>query len=62
MRSQITRVANGFRVIARAFGSKLEGTKSAEASGQADPEGADMSEGEILGAPSDSAAAFRKAA
>ena len=34
----------------------------AEASGQVDPEDADMSEGEILGAPSDSAVAFRKAA
>ena len=60
--SQITLMANFFRVIARAFGSKLEDTKSAEASGQVDPEDADMSEGEILGAPSDSAVAFRKAA
>ena len=68
--SQITLMANFVGVIARAFGSKLEDTKSAEASGQVDPsasgqvdpEGADMSEGEILGAPSDSAAAFRKAA
>ena len=59
-----------FGDIAMAFGSKLEDTKSAEASGQVDPsasgqvdpEGADMSEGEILGAPSDSAVAFRKAA
>ena len=46
--SQITLMANFFGVIARAFGSKLEDTKSAEASGQVDPEGADMSEGDIL--------------
>ena len=58
-------MANFFRVIARAFGSKLEASgqvRDAEASGQVDPEDADMSEGEILGAPSDSAVAFRKAA
>ena len=63
--SQITLMANFFRVIARAFGSKLEASgqvRDAEASGQVDPEDADMSEGEILGAPSDSAVAFRKAA
>ena len=63
--SQITLMANLFRVIARAFGSKLEASgqvRDAEASGQVDPEDADMSEGEILGAPSDSAVAFRKAA
>ena len=51
-------MANFFRVIAKAFGSTPEDTKSAEASGQVD---ADMSEGEILGAPNDSAAAQRKA-
>ena len=51
-------MANFFRVIAQAFGSTPEDTKSAEASGQVD---ADMSEGEILGAPNDSAAAQRKA-
>ena len=40
-------MANFFRVIARAFGSKLEASgqvRDAEASGQVDPEDADMRE------------------
>ena len=47
MLSQITLMANLFRVIARAFGSKLEASgqvRDAEASGQVDPEDADMRE------------------